>query len=125
MFRFTAGAKPGNWNERFSPHVAGIYLPATGEIHLSPRVCLALNSAHNVRPDGFENKRRLADAVQTLAHEAEHAHGIGNEKRASCYGMPNRIRSRQDQAREKLRTGSGGALLEVRIQLAWLPIPVT
>ena len=76
-----------NWNANFNPGVVGIYSPRFGEIELAPQVCFALAAAANVKPRGPDNKLLLAEAVQTLAHESEHAHGIRNERPADCYGM--------------------------------------
>jgi hypothetical protein len=56
-------------------------------INLSAGVCDALAAFRyeHARPDGRE-RLELARAVQTLAHEAEHARGVLRERAAECYG---------------------------------------
>jgi hypothetical protein len=56
-------------------------------INLSAAVCEALVDFRyrRARPDGIE-QLELARAVQTLAHEAQHARGVVREAVAECYG---------------------------------------
>ncbi|MDQ3866056.1 MAG: hypothetical protein M3304_04415 [Actinomycetota bacterium] len=73
---------------RLPPDTLG-YQDLVGDyrINLSASVCKALTAFRyeHSRPEGME-KLELARALQTLAHEAEHARGIASEPVAECYG---------------------------------------
>ncbi len=73
---------------RLPPDTLG-YLDLVGDyrINLSASVCKALTEFRyeHSRPEGVE-ELELARALQTLAHEAEHARGVSREPVAECYG---------------------------------------
>jgi hypothetical protein len=77
------------WNASFGSDIAGSYSPDRNVIDLSPTTCVNLRRAvyDHWRPTGFRAKSRLSDALETLAHEGEHAFGVSNEKKADCYAM--------------------------------------
>jgi nitroreductase len=77
------------WNSIFGADAAASYSLIYDEINLSPSVCNPLDRAVYLgwRPTGFAGKSKVAFALETLAHEAEHAYGIRGEKKADCYAM--------------------------------------
>jgi hypothetical protein len=60
-----------------------------GRLSLAPDVCrgLAALSYGHARPTGGPKRRELADATETLGHEAEHLVSPGTEAETECYGM--------------------------------------
>jgi hypothetical protein len=74
-----------------------------GRIHLSPDTCLALVDLRyrRLRPRDQIRSYRLADAVDTLAHEAMHSSGIADEAKAECYAVQLIERAAQDLGVER------------------------
>jgi hypothetical protein len=67
-------------------HTLAFYQPAMPHwVHLSPGICRSLETVLYHRP--ATPTPRLANAVETVAHEMMHAIGFANEARAECYGM--------------------------------------
>ncbi|MDQ5821931.1 MAG: hypothetical protein M3540_10865 [Actinomycetota bacterium] len=60
-----------------------------GRLSLAPDICdlLAGLAYGGARPHGGEQRRDLAEAVETLGHEAEHLVSPGTEAATECYGM--------------------------------------
>jgi hypothetical protein len=77
------------WNSVFGRNLQGFYSQRFNRIDLAPRVCFHIGQALYAgwRPGNYAGRSRLANALLTVAHEAEHAYGIRNEKKAECYGM--------------------------------------
>ena len=67
-------------------------------VHLSPDTCLALVDLRyrRLRPRDRIRAYRLADAVDTLAHEAMHTSGIADEAKAECFAIQLIERAAQD-----------------------------
>ena len=62
-----------------------------GTIHLSPLVCARLVSFTYLKARPTKRKARaredIAEALGTLAHEAQHLRGVEQEHEATCFGM--------------------------------------
>jgi hypothetical protein len=80
------GRRPGR--------IAGFVESHSVSGNLAPAICRRLDDLtyRRRRPRDLEGRVFLAAAVATLAHEAQHAVGIGKESRAECRGMQ-RIRA--------------------------------
>jgi len=63
--------------------------PANDEAQFSPTLCAVLSRVVYEHIPVWDDEWPAADAfaVATLAHEAQHLHGILNEAKAECYGM--------------------------------------
>jgi hypothetical protein len=103
-------------------------------IHLAPRVCFALDALYRRGAGDLRCLRpmlrlrvpvcpprifELADAIETVAHEAMHVRGIGSEAVATCYGI-------QQAARigiEAFGLGAAGARRLAAVELRFVERP--
>lgn len=69
--------------------VLGFVRPRSQIVNLAPEVCrrLDLVAYQRKRPGTFNPKLQIAEAVDTLAHEAIHAYGIEDEAVTECSSM--------------------------------------
>jgi hypothetical protein len=81
-------------HQRKAGRIAGFVEPHSVSANLAPVICRALDDLtyRKRRPGDLVGRVRLAQAVATLAHEAQHAVGVEKESRAECRGMQ-RIRA--------------------------------
>lgn len=61
--------------------------PGGSRIHLSPELCSALVLTVYGEPRGHAARVRAGEALLALAHEAQHAAGVANEAKATCYAL--------------------------------------
>lgn len=110
----------GEWQAFTADDHASIGFVASfdrGRLSLAPDICglLAGLAYGDARPRGGEKQLDLAEAVGTLAHEAEHLVAPGTEAETECYGM-------QDVRRTARLLGAGAGDANVLAGRYWLEV---
>ena len=95
----------------------GFASPREARANLAPRVCsaLAVLAYSSDRPASGRERRELAAAVLTLAHETEHVIAPASEARIECYAL-------QDVRRVARALGASPAYAASLARVAWTEI---
>ncbi len=91
--------------------------PDRSAVHLSPEVCAKLTQLAEDRKPILRAQPvdALSWSLETLAHEAQHVSGVGNEALAQCYGVQSTARA----ARLLGRSASEGRYLATVYWKRW------